>query len=368
VEINPFAMTGPDSGNAIALDAAGNAFVTGSYWNGADTDVFVALFDPLCNLVNFCQISNPGPDSGNGIALDNSGHVYVTGSYCVAGLPQAFLAVFDLSCNMQCISFIPSVGPGSGNAVAVDPAGNAFVTGSLNNGAMTNAFVTNFDPSCTQICPTVLIPGGGQDSGNGVAVDFNGNAYLTGSVLTGAGTINIFVAKYDNACSPICMFTVNGPGPDSGNAISLDVGGNAYITGVYVFPEGSSSAFLAKFDPNCGPLCRPIPVPFPVGPGSIGRGIAVNVDGFGYLIGSFLNAGATNAFTATFFPSCEFNCVAGLPSGGGPDSGNAVVMDGQGLGYLTGSFFTGAFTNAFVTKVDPACNPQCPIIILPNPN
>ncbi len=87
--------SGEDIGSGIAVDGAGNAYVTG--WtdsaaatfpeatgvfqatNGGGYDAFVAKVGPAGSSLAFGFLGGSGTDLGNGIALDGSGNAYVTG-------------------------------------------------------------------------------------------------------------------------------------------------------------------------------------------------------------------------------------------------------------------------------------------------
>jgi hypothetical protein len=371
----PAAANGSDTAKGIAVDQAGNAYITGAYWNGATTVAFVAKFDPGCNLLcmGFVPPLAGGPDIGNAIALDGIEDVFVTGALTnPTGTTSAYVARFDSLCNWKCTGLVPSLagGPDVGNGIVADQGGNTYLTGALTPVAgNTLAYVAQFDPSCNWQCTGFVPPlVAGLDVGNGIALDQASNAYITGALTPAAGTTTAFMAMFGPGCAWLCTSTVPTlvGGPDVGNGIALDGEARAFVTGALSIGSGVTIAYLARFDPpfctyNCSVLLQGR---------DVGNGVAVNVDGVGYVTGAFTNGAATNAFVAMFFPDCDPNCMAPVPSVvGGPDSGNAIAMDSNGNGYLAGAMFNGAFTDAFVDKYDLSCNPLCPLpTILPNPN
>ncbi|WKZ38736.1 MAG: S-layer homology domain-containing protein [Anaerolineales bacterium] len=123
------------------------------------------------------------------------------------------------------------------------------------------------------------IGGTGFDSGASIAVDKNGNNYLTGSFsntvdfdpgpgttnLTSAGGRDIFVAKYDSAGNLIWAKGIGGTGLDFGTAVVVDASNNVYVTGLFTntvdFDPGagifnlsasSNDIFLLKLDSHGG--------------------------------------------------------------------------------------------------------------------
>jgi hypothetical protein len=161
---------------------------------------------------------------GAGIAVDVHGNAYITGSTALPDFPtknafQPSLTVTgDLSPTAAFVTKLdndgrtlvystylsgsgdPPFAPGdAGFGIAVDTRGSAYVTGVATSpdfptknafqstaGGM-NAFVTKFDPDGTTLVYSSFLGGsiGLGDRANGIGVDTQGNAYLTGMVGTG---------------------------------------------------------------------------------------------------------------------------------------------------------------------------------------
>src|SRR5206468_3695516 len=84
-----------------------------------------------------------------------------------------------------------------GSGIAVDKAGNAYVTGTAGsldfpttpgalktattNAQSPDAFVTKLDPSGSTLIYSTYLGGSRDDRGYGIAVDSDGNAYVTGT-------------------------------------------------------------------------------------------------------------------------------------------------------------------------------------------
>jgi hypothetical protein len=154
-----FGGTGSDSGTAVKVDAYGNRYVTGGFSSSATfgnrvlnsaggSDIFLAKFERSGELRWLLQAGGPGDDIGNDIALDLAGNIYVTGSFTdsatfpsvhgpaktVTGVGQTiFLAKYQPSGTLVWVQTgtTQEIGePNEGYGVAVEPVtGTVFVTG-----------------------------------------------------------------------------------------------------------------------------------------------------------------------------------------------------------------------------------------------
>ena len=207
-----------DNGWGIAVDGAGNAYVTGYsastnfptqnpyQADQASADAFVTKLSPEGNfLVYSTYLGGIEIDYGYGIAVDGSGSAYVTGSTNSANFPtqnpyqiyQRFFDVFvtKLSASGNSLVYSTYLGGNAedyGYGIAVDGSGNAYVTGvayssdfPIRNPYQTDqldwdVFVTELSPSGNSLIYSTYLGGNDEDYGYGIAVDGSGNAYVTG--------------------------------------------------------------------------------------------------------------------------------------------------------------------------------------------
>ena len=178
--------------------------------------------------------------------------------------------------------------------VAVDPEGNAYVTGFTSSSHMSfpvaagpdttfnadqDVFVAKVNADGTALIYAGYIGGSGSETGNGIAVDADGNAYVTGSTESTAssfpvtvgpdltfngGATDAFVAKV-NAAGTALVYAgyIGGSAPDAASGIDVDAEGNAYVAGDTLSPadsfpvltgpdltfNGGRDAFVSKVNP-----------------------------------------------------------------------------------------------------------------------
>ena len=218
------------------------------------------------------------------------------------------------------------MGADSGNAVAVDNYGNVFVTGSYTNSMSfpgsgvtltgfggNDIFLAEYDAAGTLLW-TVRAGGTGQDRGFGVAVDNDGNSYVTGQftgtatfestaggvsrAATSSGNGDIFIAKYGPNGHCLWVTRDGGTGDDYGTSIAVTSDGkDAYFTGSFTV-SGVTQAFVRQVNGSTGALiggATPSVISSPTSPNpaqsALGNAVAVDSYGRVFVGGSY--AGAT---------------------------------------------------------------------------
>jgi hypothetical protein len=379
--------SGDEAGQGVAVDRAGNAYLTGYTLStdfptlaaaypdaGGGTDAFVTKLNPAgTERVYSTYLGGSGGDSGNSVAVDISGNAYVTGTTSSVDFPisegafqttsgggfDAFVTKLNALGTAQVYStYLGGSDSDGGNSVAVDISGNAYVTGSTSSvdfwisegasqtasGGGIDAFVTKVGASGTARVYSTYLGGSGNDSGFGIAVDATG-AYVTGSTAppppsqegdpresndfpttpgafdTSGDETDAFVTKLGPNGSALVYSTyVGGADADAGQAVAVDTAGNAYVTG-YTFS-----------------------IDFPKTPGAYDENSNGNSDAFV----TKLNASGTAQIYSTYL------------GGMGPDEGRGVAVGGNGSVYVTGATASSNFPaettadspDAFVTKFD----------------
>lgn len=299
-----------------------------------------------------------------------------------------------------------SEGVGDGAAIAVDALGNAYVIGNtastnfptLNpvqetfggGGGVGDVFVATLNPSGTALVYATYLGGSDQDRGRGIALDADGNAYVTGQTLStnfptanalqpvfggGGGSGDAFVAKLDPTGSMLVYSTyLGGSGSDAGISVRVGGDGSAYVAGLAVsanFPvtmgafqtvfAGSSTAnfgdlFVAKLNPVGSALvyCTYLG-------GSKDEAVPrmpVDADGNAYITGVTVSPNfpvTPGAFQTTYSGDPADAFVTKLNAAGSAlvystflggsarDVGHAIVVDSAGFAYVTGQTHSANF-------------------------
>ena len=287
--------SGHDRGIRIAVDAGGNAYVTGDTQSddfpgtaessiqsdfGGELDAFVTKVNASgTELVYSTYLGGSGTEEGLGIAVDAGGNACVTGDTRSDDFPGTATSSIQSDFGGELDAFVTKVNAGGtelvystylggsgydrGIRIAVDAGGNAYVTGGTESDDFPtespiqdalvggeDAFVTKVNASGTALVYSTYLGGSGRDAGAGIAVDAGGNAYVTGGTYSddfpgtagspiqsdygGAGYMggDAFVTKVNASGTALSYSTyLGGSGSDSGYAIAVDWRGNAYLTG-----------------------------------------------------------------------------------------------------------------------------------------
>ena len=319
---------------------------------------------------------------GSGIAVDASGNAYVTGFTLSTDFPtthgfgktffpgNVFVSKLNADGSGLVYSAIlgssyPYGAPGFGPSIAIDTSGNAYVTGVVDlfgavpgfpitpgafqttfGGGPRDAFVTKLNTTGSALLYSTFLGGSGDDAGNGIAVDASGSAYVTGTTYSPSSSNNFpitpgafqttfggytdgFVSKLNAAGSVLVYSTfLGGSGGEEGHGIAVDASGSAYVTG-YTYSSN-----------------------FPVTPGAFQTAFGGVSDAFV----SKLNGAGSALLYSTYLGGSDDDRAYGIAADA---AGNAYVTGGTSSSNFPttpGAFQTapGVSSDAFVAKVNGA--------------
>jgi hypothetical protein len=381
--------SGGEAARAIAVDAAGNAYITGETLsidyptiagsfdtssNGGSVfgDAFVTKLNPTGSaLVYSTYLGGSGDDQGLGIVVDASGNAYVTGRTSSANFPVTAGAFELVYAGGTDDAFVTKVDPAGsvlvystylgGNqqdiasGIAVDSLLNAYVVGttvSLNFpttigslhpaylGGSSDAFVTKLNPIGTALVYSTFLGGDLSDFGLGIAVNVAGNAHVTGQTNSlgiatasafqttfGGGFIDAYAAKLNAGGTGLDYLSyLGGTGVDVGYGVTVDASNNLYVTGQ---TESTN---------------------FPTTSGAFDTSLGGPLDAFVTKINSTGSAAAYSTYLG----------------GSSNDAGTSIAVDASSNAYVAGATLStdfptmnafqasygGGFFDAFVTRVN----------------
>ena len=316
-----------DVGSGIAVDPAGNAYVTGysdsatfpltnaiqGFRKGGE-DAFVAKIAPNgTRLIYSTYLGGSQIDQGEGIAADAAGYAYVTGYTDSTDFP-------------------------------LYKAENSALNGTSFSISVYDAFVTRINPNGSGFVYSTYLGGSNNDFGFRITVDAARNAYVTGSSQspdfphrqigfkignngTNALNFDAFLTRLNPSGSRTYSILFGGTGTDEGWDVAVDAAGRAFVVGSTISTN------------------------FPV----------VNPSG---LFRTF-NSGGKDAFVTAFNADGTAVHYSGYLGGAADDYGYGIAVDAESSAFVTGLTFSGKFptssnafqsslrgpSNAFLTKI-----------------
>jgi hypothetical protein len=375
--------TPPDRAEGVAVDASGNAYVTGwasspdfpttpgSYdtFLGGPMDAFVTKIGPDGTLLASTFLGGSSYDYGKGIAVDSAGNVYVAGSTESGdfpatvgafqttrnGIADAFVAKLNNSLStLVYATYLGGTGEDRANAIALNQTGEAYVTGytefnsanfpttagafQTSKPGQRDAFVTRFTAAGSGLVFSTYLGGSANDDGNAIAVDGSGQVYVAGNTSSTnfptlkpyqaakAGGADIFITKLLPDGPGLVFSTyLGGSGTDGAYGLAADGAGAAYVVG-YTLSEDF-------------PLANPIQ-------GTFGGG-----DSDLFVSKLALTGDTLNLVYSTYL------------GGSGDEENSGIAVDGTGAAYVGGGSGSSDFPlknnllgvggYGFLTKINP---------------
>ncbi len=345
-----------DKIEAIAVDDAGNVYVTGESEAADETTSCVTIKYSSKGAEQWvARYSGPGgSSSAKDIALDNNGNVYVTGKSKSPGfLPAAdYLTIkYDANGNEQWVARYSGGRPlpDEAWAIAVDAAGGVYVTGGSWGEDTSLDYITikyGADGK-QQWLARYNGPGDGVDIATSIALDSSSNVYVTGLSGGANSSTDYATIKYDSNGVEQWVRRFNGDknASDVAKDLAVDASGNVYVTGV----SNSRGGSVGSSDPDrdyatvkYSSAGRQEWVAIYDGPAKdADEALALAIDGSGniYVTGQSVGSGSSFDYATVKYNSEGSEQWVARYAGASNrfDGASDVAIDGRGNVYITGS-------------------------------
>jgi hypothetical protein len=347
-----------DRALGIALDAAGDAYIAGwtnsanfpvtaslQTHSGGGRDAFAAKLDAAGSLVYSTYLGGNGQDSGTGIAVDASGNAYISGNTNSTNFPvyravqsssrgrqDAFVAGLNSAGAALVFStYLGGAVDESANAIAVDSAGDVYIAGDTNSsdfpmlnafqsalGGNQDAFVAKLNPATASLAYSSYLGGTGgtaglPESALGIDVDSSGRAFIAG-----------VTSSPDFPVSHALQTALNGVVDAFAAQVAPEGSALAYST--YLGGSGAEIATAARAD-SAGRFCA--------------AGYAASTDFPVSGPVQTANAGAYDAFVSCFAAGGASLTFSTYFGGEKSDAAYALALRGS-LMYLAGETLSGS--------------------------
>ncbi|HLY63813.1 MAG TPA: SBBP repeat-containing protein [Terriglobia bacterium] len=379
-------------------------FNLGEYHRGS-----ALVIDPV--LIYSTYLGGSGGDVAYGIAVDSAGEAFITGTTGSNNFPvtSAFqpnyagdgdVFVVKLTAAGTSVLYSTYLGGGgadTGTSIAIDSAGNAYIAGKTTSpdfpvtagafqtvyGGGGDGFVTKIGPTGSTMIYSSFLGGSSSDSVQAIAIDSSGSAYLTGATESsdfpttnpiqigndGCSTVNqtifctadAFVTKVSpSGATKVYSTYLGGSDADNGQAIAVDPSGNVYVAGYTYstdFPtqnafqsanRGGADAFITSLNATGNGLIFSTYF----GGSGVDRafGMALDATGDIYIAGDSAstdfptttnafqanNHGQGDAFICKFTPGASSLVFSTFLGGTGTDQATSIALDPSGNAFVTG--------------------------------
>jgi PKD repeat protein len=418
---------------AVATDASGDAIVVGdmsgtvqlgsvTLTGAGSSDIFLAKYSPTGQVLWAKSFGDNNQQNGTGVAVDGAGNIYMTGWYAgtvdfgngplAANSYDMVLAKYSPSGVAQWSKAIGGPSTDEGLGVAADSSGNVYLTGifaatvDFGGGPLTSAgsfdvVLAKYDTNGNYVWAKRM-GGTAGDNVKAIALDGSGNPVIAGYFM---GTSNfgganltsvtsnsndVFVAKYSSAGVHQWSESFGSALDERAYGVAVDSSGNVAVTGTYGAPFSFSATgspvlptpapsnglmFLAKLNASGGFVWQKGLGSLTGGNGSQPSGVTFDHSGNVLMYGSMseqfdLGGGVMTApsitydpFVAKYAPDGTYLWARRIPNdwdddgnGGAVDANNNFFLVGattQGLDYGNGLIPNHGGSAGFIVKLNP---------------
>ena len=285
-------------GSTVTTDSFGNIYVSGYFSSENMTigtvtlqnavssfnDLFLAKYDPSGNLLWAQRYGGSSNDRGTSVTTDKAGNVYLTGYFYspkigfgtdtltnAGNVGDIFIVKFDGLGNVIWAKREGAAALEIPHSIHVDSNNNIIVTGRFSSNVITfgttiltlagsmDVFIVKYD-AYGNLLWAKGAGGGSNDEGYSLSTDDSGNIYVSGYFtqparfgtiqLISDGQADMFLAKYDPSGNVLWAKRAGGKGDDRATSVKTDASGNSYITGYYTNYSISFASVLLPNEPG----------------------------------------------------------------------------------------------------------------------
>lgn len=388
---------GDDLAYAIAVDTSANVYVTGKSWSGSSFDYVTIKYDSNGVRQWLARYNGSGDDydEATAVAVDNAGNVYVTGTSTGIGTSTDYVTIKYNSAGVQQWA-IPYNGPGSlsdkataivvkpasagggvyvtgrsvgagtgydyatikynesgirqwaarynglknlsdfANALVVDDSGNVYVTGGSDGiGSSTSYATVKYNSTGVEKWVARRAGYEGYDNkATALVVDDKGNVYVTGTIGSVGSEVNYVTIKYNSTGAQQWDAQYGGPGSwyAEAKALTIDDSGNVYVTGM------SASDYATVKYSAAGVQQWAVRYNGPGNRDDFANAIAVDTSGNVYITGENVGSGTSSDYATIKYNSGGIEQWTARYNGSGNSDEEvyAMTIDGSGNVYVAG--------------------------------
>ena len=320
---------GFDYAEGLAVDSSGNVYVTGySVGVGTGYDYATVKYNPAGEeqwVARYNGLDN-GDDLPGDIAVDSAGNVYVTGLSGVTGVYNDWTTIKYNSAGQEQWVARYNVCPRrdvEGKAMAVDGSQNVYVAGVIYSRDGVNVAVTiKYNASGEEQWVAEYTGGVNDNKLAAIGVDSADNVYVAGVSARPPIGSDYITIKYNSAGVEEWVARAHGNSFDAANDLFVDVSGNVYVTGTYATIKYNSAGQEQWVAPYTG------------------TAYAVTVDDLDnvYVTGQTINGEVWPDYgTIKYNASGQQQWIAYYNGPGhGNDIPSGIALDGESNVYVTG--------------------------------
>lgn len=241
----------------MLLDSLSNVYIVGRKGDAAFCDYFIIKYNSAGDSLWSRTYSSPGsyPDEATCAAVDNAGNVYISG-YTFTQTPGPHSGITTIKYNSSgtqqwtAVFDYPATGSHKANDIAVDNVGNVYVGGYSDTAGLGRTFlVLKYNSAGTKLWQARYSSGTPQTTTEALSIALYENSflYVTGYCVFASTYYDYVTIKYNSAGAQqwVTQYHI---GTDVPSKLALDNQGNAYVTGSSSSASNGDDILTVKYN------------------------------------------------------------------------------------------------------------------------